>query len=152
AAGGGGFLGDSGVRRKLGKWTAGSGDLNSLTTEPNTIWNPGNQNPHSRNSPMPSSFHWRSSNEKHVCVLHPKVRRLQGEDSAPCKHFPSLGMCQGSPTSLVIWLEGPKGDTRRPRASHPAPHTLIPPVQSQVPSPCMCTCVCNCVCAERGLM
>ena len=40
-----GALGGSCGRRKSGKGTPGSGDLTSLTTEPNRIWNPGNQAP-----------------------------------------------------------------------------------------------------------
>ncbi|VCX04846.1 unnamed protein product, partial [Gulo gulo] len=45
AAGGKGPSGGSGVRTKSGKGSPGCGDLTSLTTEPNRIWNPGNQAP-----------------------------------------------------------------------------------------------------------
>ncbi|VCW66594.1 unnamed protein product, partial [Gulo gulo] len=37
--------GGSGVRRKSGKASPGSGDLSLLTTEPNRIWDPRNQAP-----------------------------------------------------------------------------------------------------------
>ena len=75
---------------------------------------------------------------------------LQAEESAPCKHFPSLGRsCQGSPTPLAIWPEGPKGDTRRPRAGQPSPTRSDLTVQPQVPSVCACACACVCVC-KRG--
>ncbi|VCW79477.1 unnamed protein product, partial [Gulo gulo] len=45
AAGGGEPSWGSDVRRKSSKQSPGSGDLTSLTTEPNRIWNPGNQSP-----------------------------------------------------------------------------------------------------------
>ena len=105
------------------------------------------RHPHYRASPLPSSFPWRSSNEEHVCVLHPQVRRPQAEESAPCKDFPLLGtLCQGSPTPLAIWPEGPKGDTRRPRAGQPSPTRSDLTVQPQVPSVCACACACACAC------
>ncbi|VCX42663.1 unnamed protein product, partial [Gulo gulo] len=85
AAGGGGPSGGSGVRRKLGKSSPGSGDLTYLTTEPNRIWNPGNQAPIIQRQP-PAQLICLEILKRRICLCAAsQVQRLQAEESAPCK-------------------------------------------------------------------
>lgn len=138
-------------KEQVGEGVPRSGDLTSLTTEPNGIGTPITRPPHSRDAPLRSSLPWTSSNQQHVHTLHPNAGRWKQRTARSANTSPRSG--GRFRAARCIWPFGrkqrkvtPGGQSRShsPTRSHRR-------AQPRVPIPlCLCVCACVCECVWGG--